>query len=76
MLLANGVSVNAQDQDGRTALMYAVWRDPGYSDVIPLLLKAGADVTTKMHDGLTALGLANQSGYEHFADLLRAAGAR
>jgi ankyrin repeat protein len=75
VLIAAGADVDAKDDEGRTALMYAVWRDPGYADAAELLLRAGADVKSRMPDGTTALALAEQSTNARFATLLRAAGA-
>jgi ankyrin repeat protein len=75
VLIAAGADVNGKDEEGRTALMYAVWRDPGYADAAELLLKAGAEVNSQMPDGATALALAEQSTNARFRTMLRTAGA-
>jgi cytohesin len=74
-LIAGGADVNAKDDEGRTALMYAVWRDPGYADAAEALIKAGANPSARMADGTTALTLAEQSTNSRFKALLRTAGA-
>jgi ankyrin repeat protein len=74
-LIAAGADVNAKDDEGRTALMYAVWRDPGYADAAEALIKAGANPSARMADGTTALTLAEQSTNSRFTALLRTAGA-
>jgi hypothetical protein len=50
-----------------------VLRDPGYTDALRVLLKAGVDITPATPGGLTALALAQQYGYTHFTQLLRSA---
>lgn len=52
-LLQAGADVNAEDEDGRTALML-VCRE-GHAECVEHLLKVGADVNTKDQDGVTAL---------------------
>lgn len=42
VLLAHGADLEARDEEGRTALHWAVWR--GNNPAITLLLKAGADI--------------------------------
>jgi hypothetical protein len=64
-LIKANVDLNVQDDDGETALMYAVKHllDPGAvlnTTVIEELVAAGADETIKNNEGLTALDLARQ----------------
>ncbi len=58
VLVERGARVNDKTVDGRTALHYAAER-PNTSDVIPVLLKAGADINAKL--GSTAQHLAGAS---------------
>ena len=48
-----GADVNAQDNNGKTALMYAF--EVGNSGIAEMLIKAGADVNAKDNDGRTVL---------------------
>lgn len=58
-LIAHGAKVNAQSTDGTTALMLAAqyWK----SDIVDLLLKAGADATLKDQKGQTAMDYLNRN---------------
>ena len=53
-LLAAGADVSAQDQDGKTALMYAIGPQVTRSDVIAFLLRSGARTDLRDAKGLTA----------------------
>jgi len=57
-LITKGADVNAKDDGGYTALMFAVAN--GDLPMIELLLKAGADATIWDHDHKTAVGFINQ----------------
>ncbi|MCI0388369.1 MAG: ankyrin repeat domain-containing protein [Acidobacteria bacterium] len=65
-LLNAGCDVNAADNKGRTPLMYAVIFERRVA--VDLLLKRGANIHTKDHDGLSALDWAKKSGND---DLVR-----
>ena len=54
-LLQEGVDVNAKDEDGITALMWAICK--GNIEIIQMLLKKGADVNAKDKNGVSALAL-------------------
>jgi ankyrin repeat protein len=59
MLLANpGIKVDAQDEDGNTAMMSAARN--GSLDIVELLLKAGADPNLKNNRGKTAADLTEE----------------
>ena len=72
-MLAAGVDVNARDNRGRTALMYAV--DKGYVLLVEPLLKAQADPNIRAPDGATALFIAAARGHTAIIPLLMKAGA-
>jgi len=60
--------------NGNTALIEA--SEKGYTEIVKLLLKAGADVNAEDGDGRTALILAKEQGYIEIVDLLKKAGAK
>ena len=59
--------LNAQDEDGWTALMFAACA--GHPSSVAALLDAGADASIKNKDGATAHDLAQERGYD---DVIRA----
>ena len=59
-LLKSGADVNAQQDDGATALQWAAYR--GDADLTGLLLKAGAKPGLANHNGATPLWLAASHG--------------
>lgn len=71
-LLDAGADVEAPDQAGNTALIWAAWG--GSSDVLRLLLQRGADVQARDMNGRTALDKVD-SGSEEKEMILVAAGA-
>ena len=70
-LLEKGAAVNAQNQTGETALMYAAWR--GHQGIVRLLLDNRADASLKNRRGDTALGLAESKGHLEIVEMLRSA---
>ena len=58
--VANGADVNAKDNMGMTALMYAAWNNANPA-VIERLVKLGADASYKNRRGRTALDVAKQN---------------
>ena len=72
-MLAAGTDVNARDNRGRTALMYAV--DKGYPLLVEPLLAAEADPNVRGPDGATALYIAAAHGHSEIITLLMHAGA-
>ena len=73
-LVKKGANVNAQDEDGMTALIMAAIIDR--SDIIQYLIDHGADVIFKNINGTTALGAAQHYGSTKVLDLLKKAGAK
>ncbi|HKQ76162.1 MAG TPA: protein kinase [Blastocatellia bacterium] len=67
-LLNAGCDINAADNKGRTPLMYAViFERPA---VVKLLLKRGANINAKDHDGLDVVDWAMKSGSDQVTELL------
>ena len=71
--LAAGVDVNARDEKGWTALMYAV--DKGFVLLVEPLLAATADPDVRAPDGATALFMAVAHGHGEIIPMLMKAGA-
>ena len=72
-LVLAGAKVNAADQDGFTALMFAIMRgDEGMADY---LIEQKADVNRRNKVGQTALMLAAQGGHKKLVEHLIRAGA-
>lgn len=71
--LNQGISVNAKDKDGVTAIMLAA--SEGKLAAVQALVKAGADVNAATKDGLTPLMSAAFSGSAAIVKLLLAEGA-
>ena len=72
-LVAKGADVNAQDDEGRTALMFAVINM--HHGTVKVLLESGADVNVRANDGGTALMLVASCGDEEIVRLLLDKGA-
>jgi ankyrin repeat protein len=65
MLIARGADVNHVDKFGMTPLLWAASIDFGDSEVVDLLLKAGAHTEARTREGATALDLARQYKHTH-----------
>lgn len=72
-LLGKGAPVNAQDGEGRTALMFAIINL--HVATVKVLLDGGADVNGKAKDRCTALMLAASSGDHEIVRVLLDRGA-
>jgi ankyrin repeat protein len=72
VLLAKGADVNHVDSYGMTPLLYAASIDFGETAVVEQLVAAGADLTAKNREGLTALELARNYHHAPIAQLLAA----
>jgi ankyrin repeat protein len=70
-LLARGVHVDAENDAGETALMWAAAE--GHAAVARLLLRAGADASKRDPHGRTAAWHANNGGHDACEALLVAA---
>ena len=75
MLLEHSADVNAQNNDGRTALMIAASAGTGKTKMGELFLEAGADVSLMDQGGRTALHFAVTNPNDEFLRLLLARGA-
>ena len=69
-LLARGAQVNHVDNLGMTPLLYGASIDFGDTAVLEKLIAAGADVSAKNKEGLTALDLAKSYRHQAMANLL------
>ncbi len=63
-LLQRGANIKAVIEDGWNCLHLACWNGAFGKDIIPLLIKAGVDVTAKAKDGSDALSVAVGKNYE------------
>jgi uncharacterized protein len=73
-LLKRGVDINAQNEQGETALVIAAWY--GRAELVEILLKKGADPNVKTRKGLSALKVAKANGYDGIVRSLLAHGAK
>ena len=73
-LLKAGADVDAKDNNGRTALMYA--SASGYEGIVKILIENKADVNAKDNNGMTALMGASKEGHEEIEEILKKAGAK
>ncbi|MNT95040.1 Ankyrin repeats (3 copies) [compost metagenome] len=78
-LIAAGVAVNHVNKLKWTALLEAIILGNGgqaHTEIVRLLVKAGADVNLADGDGVSPLQHARQRGYTQIEQILSAAGAR
>eukprot|EP00757_Euglenozoa_sp_SAG-D1_P016279 gene16279-22561_t len=72
MLLQAGADIQARKKyrrvDKLTALLIAC--QSGHSNVVKVLLQAGADIQAKNQDGVTALMLACDNGHSNVVEML------
>ncbi len=77
-LLETEIAIDHVNRLGWTALLEAIilgGGDAAHTEVVRLLVEAGADVNLADGQGVTPLAHAERSGYDEMAALLRAAGA-
>lgn len=67
-LLEKGSDINAPDQDGRTALIYAAYN--GHTEIVKKLIEKGADVNLRDNYGRTALMMAASGAFPETVRLL------
>lgn len=73
-LIDSGADVNAQRNNGWSALIHAARH--GRTETVRVLMDAGADVNAKSNDGETALMLALQYDHTGVVDILKQSGAK
>jgi len=69
LLVERGADVNAQDEEGRIALIHAT--EGGNTEVVQILLDKGADRSVKDRNGHTALMIAEVRDRVQIAELLK-----
>ncbi len=74
LLLDAGADPNDPNEQGNTALHWAVWRGRSVK-IITMLLDRGADVNARRKDGRTAYALAILGGQKEMAAFLKSRGA-
>jgi hypothetical protein len=74
-LVEKGANLNARDNDGRTALLWAVWHWNCNADVARFLIEKGADVNAYDKNGKTPLMTAANLGFTEAVRLLVEKGA-
>jgi ankyrin repeat protein len=74
LLLDAGADPNETNQQGATALHWAIWRRRSM-EAVKMLLDGGADVDARRKDGRTPYAMAVQGGQTELATLLKARGA-
>ena len=75
VLISLGVNVNMYDEDGNTALMFAVVNSGDDCRVVKLLMDAGAEIDIANKSGITPLMAAKQLELPGVSGLLEAYGA-
>jgi uncharacterized protein len=73
-LLDAGADIEAKDEEGKTALIWAA--NEGYTETCAFLLEKGANVNAKNCNGCTALMYAANEGYAETCALLLEKGAK
>lgn len=68
LLLNAGANVNAQDQFGNTAILFAA--RSGHLEIVEILLQAGADIFQTSKNGKTALSLSKERNHSEITTLL------
>jgi ankyrin repeat protein len=72
LLLTHGASIEARNDEGLTALMYAAAaKDRGNTEVLEALLAAGADAKATTPAGESAVSIAQLYGKQRAAEVLR-----
>ena len=68
MLIDRGADVNATNEDGNTALIYASKK--GHTEIARILIEEGVDVNATDNDGFEALQFALIFEHQEIADLI------
>ena len=73
VLIDADVDINETDDDGDTALMWAIRRN--YNKIVNILINAGSDVNCENNDEETPLSIARENGNNYLVGVLHKAGA-
>lgn len=79
ILLGTGIKIDHVNRLGWTALIEAVILSDGgkvHTEIVRLLVEAGADINIADRDGVTPLVHARRRGYSEMAAILERAGGR
>ena len=69
--MQRGANIKAVTEIGENCLHLACWNGAFGKDIIPLLIKAGADATSRTSKGFDVLGIAMQTNYDMAQTLFR-----
>jgi ankyrin repeat protein len=77
LMLKLGANPNAQDRDGRTALMHAIDHRDSYTNIVKILIKYGANLNIKDKRGAGAIDYAKGNPpAPNIVNILEMAGAK
>jgi uncharacterized protein len=73
-LIEEGIDINSQDSQGRTATMIATYNND--VEIAKILIDAGADVNNPDHNNVTPIQYAREKGFKEIKHILLKTGAK